>query len=364
MACIRALQKIKNSSKIFYHYHIDGMDIKEYLTMYRKFVFMCIGLSLLSYLLIGCAIKPVEDIYLNPIMAGQEQATGAKSVTMTDSDVSITATGLDTADLLKVSSDSRINPYVDVTGTVAKPLYTIFNITVKNNRSAKIMIDPALAVLIDSDGNQHEAIPFDTFKLRFPAIDTNDYSAPYNPNYPRDYNFQNYKSDKPSDGLNFMLISDSDEKDKNSGQASRGNDNRGQAGDSNENGGQVRQGNDNRDSGRNEGDSGRTYYYYGNKYDNWNDLGDYYWDWDRNRNVPRAYYRDQSSSYYKKATAQKTLLSPTNLYPEGAKSGFLAFPLLTPEAGTLKLIIPVTLYNGQSKTIHFQFQFQKTPTKP
>jgi len=340
--------------------------------MYRKFVFMCVVLSLLSYLLTGCAIKPEEDVYLNPIVVGQEQPAGAKSVTMSDEDVSITASALSAADLLTVSSDPNINPYIDVNGNVAKPLYTVFNITVKNNRSAKIVINPALAVLIDENGTQYEAIPFDTFKLRFPAVDTEYYYSPGYPyywwnGYPF-YNLQEYKSDNPADVLNVKLISDDDKKGNERG------GNRGQVGEGNENRGQVREGNMNRDSGRGENensvrgrdegdrrDRGRTYYYYGNRYDNCDDWGDCYWDWDWDRNMPRSYYRYQSSSYYKKAIAQKTLLAQTSLYPEGAKSGFLAFPLLSPEAGKLKIIIPVTIYNGQSKTIHFQFQFQKTP---
>ena len=314
--------------------------------MYKKLVTIYIGVSLLSYFLIGCAVKPEENVYLNPIMAGQEQVAGDNSAIITESGISVKVTALSTSDLLNVSSDTRINPYVDLTATnVAKPLYTVFNITVKDNSQSMVMIDPTLAVLIDADGNQHESITYETFKLRFPAIETQHYSSPYYP-YRRDgnrwyYDYERYDDNGSNDKLIIKPISDDDSDNER---------------------GRVTQ----RDEKRNKGNKGhegnREYYYYGNKYDHWDDLGDYYWNWDVERNLPRAYYRAQTPAYYKNAVAKKTLFPQINLYPGGAKTGFIAFPSVSTEEGKLKFIIPVTIYGRRrNETLHFQFDFQKTP---
>ena len=129
-----------------------------------------IGIFILSYLLTGCGVRPQVDFYVNPVAVGEEQQVNAGTgmATMEEAGVTVTVSAVDTVDLLNVTSDEIINPYIYVSdwGT-ARPRYTVFDVTIKNNRESEVQINPSKAVLMDETGKQYDAIPYETFKERY-----------------------------------------------------------------------------------------------------------------------------------------------------------------------------------------------------
>jgi hypothetical protein len=140
--------------------------------MSKRLCLICIGIVALSYLLIGCGVRPQVDFYVNPIATGEEQRLDeeAGSVAVEEAGVSITVSALDTVDLLEVTSDAHVNPYVYVSDWgVARPRYTVFDVTVKNKSESEFMIKPSSAVLMDEQGEQYNAIPYEEFRERYGA---------------------------------------------------------------------------------------------------------------------------------------------------------------------------------------------------
>lgn len=140
--------------------------------MFKRLALICIGMFALPYLLAGCGVRPQVDFYVNPITTGEEQKIDeeAGSVTVEEAGVNITVSAVDTVDLLKVTSDVHINPYIHVGDWgIARPLYTVFDVTIKNNRESKALIDPASAVLMDQQGEQYDVIPYEVFRERYGA---------------------------------------------------------------------------------------------------------------------------------------------------------------------------------------------------
>jgi len=138
----------------------------------NRFAFIFISIFGLSYLFAGCAIRPQVDFYLSPVETAEGQEIDKKtgSVTVENEGVRITVSALDILDLLKVTSDARVNPYIYINDWgVAKPLYTVFEVTIKNNRESNVSIDPSSAVLLDEEGEQYDAIPYEAFKERYAA---------------------------------------------------------------------------------------------------------------------------------------------------------------------------------------------------
>lgn len=131
----------------------------------------------------GCGAKARVDIYMEPIKGGDEYALDRQTgvITLEKEDVRITVKALNAADLLAVTKDPDINPYIDVSfwGNV-KPLFTIFDVNVKNKRGSRVIVD-SVALLIDKDGEQYASLPYDFFKSIFSAQDSVEvvHSYPY-----------------------------------------------------------------------------------------------------------------------------------------------------------------------------------------
>jgi len=155
--------------------------------MFKRLIFMAIGIALLSYLLIGCGIRPQVDFHVRPVAVGEEQQVDEETVSlvMMDKTVSITVSPVDAVDLLEVTSDPHINPYIYISDWgVARPRYTIFDFSVKNNGESGL---PALTeklsdvVLMDDEGEQYEAIPYEEFKERYQAYPRLEREIVYSP---------------------------------------------------------------------------------------------------------------------------------------------------------------------------------------
>jgi hypothetical protein len=158
--------------------------------MFRRLALTCIGVFALPYLLAGCGVRPQVDFYVNPITTGEEQRIDeeAGSVTVEEAGVSITVSAVDAADLLRVTSDVYINPYIHLGDWgIARPLYTVFDVTIKNNRESKVLIDPSSAVLMDQQGEQYDVIPYDAFGERYEAYPGSEREIIYYPPPPYVY---------------------------------------------------------------------------------------------------------------------------------------------------------------------------------
>ncbi len=57
------------------------------------------------------------------------------------------------------------------------------------------------------------------------------------------------------------------------------------------------------------------------------------------------------------------MLRAVKLYPGGKRQGLMVFPLVAPDADSLKLIIHgITIYReGEGKKVKFQFHFEQIP---
>ncbi|MFQ6042168.1 MAG: hypothetical protein ACE5PV_15025 [Candidatus Poribacteria bacterium] len=133
--------------------------------MYTKFFLRTAFLLFLGLMVAGCGVKARVDIYMEPVVSGDEYLdakTGA--MTIEKEGVSITVEPLDASDMLMLTDDEDINPYIEVDfWRHAKPLYTIFDINIHNTRDSKVVVDSP-AVLIDENGEQYSSLPYDYFK--------------------------------------------------------------------------------------------------------------------------------------------------------------------------------------------------------
>ena len=166
--------------------------------MMKRLAFTCLSIFTLSYLFIGCGVRPQVDFYVTPVPTEMEQMridAEARSVTMEgeEGDYSIVVSSLDAADLLEVTSDAYINPYiyVDDWGT-ARPRYTVFDVTTKNKSEEPLGIDLTTAVLMDDEGQQYEAITYEEFKERYSRYPGVEREIIYYDRPPRTYRHRNY----------------------------------------------------------------------------------------------------------------------------------------------------------------------------
>lgn len=133
--------------------------------MFKIQFLMCI-----TILLAGCGVRPQVDFYMNPVATGEEQRIDEEtgSVTVEENNVRITISAVDTVDLLEMTSDVHANPYIYVGDWgVARPLYTVFDVAIKNKRESKVLIDPSGAVLMDEQGEQYDAISHEALRERY-----------------------------------------------------------------------------------------------------------------------------------------------------------------------------------------------------
>lgn len=148
--------------------------------MMKRLAFTCLSIFILSYSFIGCGVRPQVDFYVTPVPTEMEQMKideEARSVMVEGRDgaYSIKVSSLDAADLLEVTSDAYINPYiyVDDWGS-ARPRYTVFDVTIRNKSEEPLGIDLTNAVLMDDEGQQYEAITYEEFKeqySRYPGVE-------------------------------------------------------------------------------------------------------------------------------------------------------------------------------------------------
>jgi len=135
--------------------------------MLKRFFLLIAGVLILA----GCGAKARVDIYMEPVKGGDEYALDLKTgaITLEKEDVSITVKALNAVDLLEVTSDPDINPYIDVSfwGNV-EPLFTVFDVNIKNRRGSRVLVD-STTLLIDKDGEQYASLPYDFFKDVFSA---------------------------------------------------------------------------------------------------------------------------------------------------------------------------------------------------
>jgi hypothetical protein len=168
--------------------------------MYRKFLGIFVLITAIS-ISVGCAPKPQIEIYMEPV-AGRERAqvdveTG--SISVEQRGVQITLEPLDEVELFELTEDPGINPYlgIDRWGNV-EPLYTVFGIHIENRSNSRVIIDPT-AILVDLNGEQYAAHPYDYFKelyenLRPRTVAFYDPGYRYRYRYPRSYYRSPYRS--------------------------------------------------------------------------------------------------------------------------------------------------------------------------
>jgi len=116
--------------------------------------------------LAGCAAKPQITALIEPVPTGKElridERTGA--ITVEKEDIAITIKPLDTRELMALTDDIDINPYIEkgFWGKV-RPLYTVFDLSIHNKSRNKVVVDP-IAQLITENGDQYASLPYEYFK--------------------------------------------------------------------------------------------------------------------------------------------------------------------------------------------------------
>jgi len=169
------------------------IEARSDVSMFKSQLSIITGVLALSFLVAGCGIRPQIDFTMNPVAVSEEQRINEKtgSVTVKGESISITVTALNTADLLKVTSDACFNPYVRVSDWgVARSLYTVFDVAIKNERDSRVIIDPSRAVLIDEQGEQYEAIPYEEFREKYSEYPGFEREVIYYPPPPRYYRYR------------------------------------------------------------------------------------------------------------------------------------------------------------------------------
>jgi hypothetical protein len=145
----------------------------------------------------SCGVKTRVDIYMEPVASGNEYLdTKTGAITVEKEEVSITVEPLDASDLILLTDDEDINPYIDVNfWRHARPLYTIFDINIHNNGDSRVVVDSP-AILIDENGEQYASLPYDYFKDIYGGAYKRHteivYPVYYRPYYPYRYHYRPY----------------------------------------------------------------------------------------------------------------------------------------------------------------------------
>ncbi len=141
--------------------------------MSQKFFLQLAGVLLLGLIVAGCGVKARVDIHVEPVVIGEEYVVDPQTGAMTfeQEGVRITVKPLDAADLLEVTDDEDINPYIDVSfWRYVQPLYTVFDVNIHNTRDSRVVVD-SHAVLIDENGEQYASLPYEYFKDVYSAAE-------------------------------------------------------------------------------------------------------------------------------------------------------------------------------------------------
>jgi hypothetical protein len=179
-----------------------------------KNAFIYSSIVVLSLFFFGCGVRPQMDYYIKPVAVEEEQKVEGEtgSVSISNEVLSITISAVSVADLIEVTSDPHINPYiyVDDWGR-ARPRYTVFDFAVRNNSESELMIDLNDAILMDDEGEQYEAIPYEEFEGRYDTYGRIEQEIIYHPYsyypppyyrrrwrpYPWYYHYDLYRSRRP-----------------------------------------------------------------------------------------------------------------------------------------------------------------------
>ena len=151
---------------------------------------LCI-LIFAGLMLFGCAVAPHPsiDIYIEAV-EGQanskiDPVTGA--ITTIQNGVAVTIEPLDEVEIYALTDNPHINPYVVVgRGGNVEPLYTIFDVTVLNIDTPRVLVDES-ATLIDKNGAQYANLPYAFFKDLYENIDQSEYNPNQYSRYPAYY---------------------------------------------------------------------------------------------------------------------------------------------------------------------------------
>ena len=148
-------------------------------------IFCLVGLICVFF---GCAAKPEIDVYIEPVAGREGTEVNQKfgSVSIEQNGVAIMIDPLDEVEIYELVTGDEINPYLRISrwGRV-DPLYTVFEIRVKNLGHPRVAIDN-MAILIDEDGTQYGALPYDYFKDLYRNVRT---SNVYQNAYPYRYQY-------------------------------------------------------------------------------------------------------------------------------------------------------------------------------
>ena len=153
---------------------------------------MLLFVGAVSLVLCGCAAKPhpAVDVYMEPVAerssAQIDTETGA--MTIEQKGVAVTLQPLTEVDIFALTDEPWMNPYlvVERDGAV-EPLYTVFEVTVHNLDSPRVQVADDAAVLMDKNGAQHAALPYDYFERLYDDVDTSRGEITARPVYPYSY---------------------------------------------------------------------------------------------------------------------------------------------------------------------------------
>ncbi len=153
---------------------------------------MLLFVGAVSLMICGCAVKPqpAVDVYMEPVAERSPAQIDTETGTMTleQKGVAVTLQPLTEVDLFALTDDPGINPYlvVERNGAV-EPLYTVFEVTVHNLDTPRVQVAEDAAVLIDKNGAQHAALPYDYFERLYDDVDTSRSEVIARPYYPYHY---------------------------------------------------------------------------------------------------------------------------------------------------------------------------------
>ena len=153
---------------------------------------MLLFVGAMSLVLCGCAAKPhpAVDVYMEP-MAERSPAqidTQTGAMTIEQKGVAVTLQPLTEVDIFALTDEPWMNPYlvVERDGAV-EPLYTVFEVTVHNLDSQRVQVADDAAVLMDQNGAQHAALPYDYFERLYDDVDTSGGEITARSVYPYSY---------------------------------------------------------------------------------------------------------------------------------------------------------------------------------
>lgn len=140
-------------------------------------------LFFLLFVLVGCGPSIKTIIKMQPI-TGYDAEGIADAYKLNESDLSVSlekenvkiTVAFQNRDKLEgLSKTLSTNPFVNEN----KMFFTVFLITIENNRKDKIYFDPLKCVILDGLGNQFNGLSSETFRSLYPTTSTQYYTYSY-----------------------------------------------------------------------------------------------------------------------------------------------------------------------------------------